>query len=512
MTATQEVSATPLVLGPAATSRVRRWLRFSLTDILFIGILVWGVILSPNGWSRLLLDADTGLHIRIGNFILQNGVVPTTDPLSFTRNGSHWLATEWLTGAMFSFLNMYFGLKGVVFVCGVAIAATFAVVLRTCITTGANCFLSLIFVLMATNASSFHFHARPHVFTWLFLAISMHVLARDVSHPTGQIWWLVPLTAVWANLHGGYAVVFAVLGIFVAGSAFEEGYRSPRVIRYTMLAAGCGMASLLNPFGYNLPLETLRYLHDSNIQNSIQEFAAPDFRTESQMYFMGLLFAGLAVAGLLVTKRRYTQTLLLIAFGYLALTSVRHIPIYAIVAVPVIVRELSSIWSEWVGRQPPKSTAAVLDEMSLAANDRMLPISLWSLAGLSAILVFSARSSWPKDFPSDRFPTEIAARDSARLASSRLFTTDQWADYLMFKNPAQRVFLDDRSLYDPKIIADAHTLMDAGPGWKQLIDKYQIGSVLVPVETSLASALTEDRHWTLTDQNSNSRLFQIVVP
>jgi hypothetical protein len=413
---------------------------------------------------------------------------------------------------MFSFLNTYFGLKGVVFVCGVAIAATFAVVLRTCVSNGANCFLSLILVLMATNASSFHFHSRPHVFTWLFLAITMHVLARDVSHPTGQIWWLVPLTAVWANLHGGYAVVFAVLGIFIVGSALEEGYRSPRVIRYTMLAAGCGIGSLLNPFGYNLPLETARYLHNSNIQNTIQEFAAPDFRTESQMYFMGLLFAGLAVAGLLLTKRRYTQTLLLVAFGYLALTSIRHIPIYAIVAVPVIVWELSSRWSEWVRHQPPKSTAAILDGMSLAARERTLPISIWSVAALSAILIFSAQSSWPKDFPIDRFPTAIVARRSASLASSRVFTTDQWADYLMFKNPAQRVFLDDRGLYDPRIIADAHTLMDAGPGWQQLIDKYQISAVLVPTGTSLASALTDDRHWTLADQDSNSRLFQMAMP
>src|SRR5216684_3260853 len=97
----------PLTAGPqshaAAFSTIPRFLRFSLTDVLFLGLLMWTVVLAPAGWGRLLQDGDTGLHIRIGDFIIQNGHVPTTDPFSFTRSGHHWLATEWLTGVSFSF-------------------------------------------------------------------------------------------------------------------------------------------------------------------------------------------------------------------------------------------------------------------------------------------------------------------------------------------------------------------------------------------------------------------------
>ncbi len=412
---------------------------------------------------------------------------------------------------VFSFLNSHFGLKGVVFVCGVAIAAALTVVLRTCIVTGANSFMALIAVLVAANATSFHFHSRPHVFTWLFLAIAMHVLATDAIKTTRQIWWLVPLTALWANLHGGYAVMFAVLAIFIAGAALEEGYRSLRTLRYIRLAAACGVASLLNPFGYKLHLETLSYLQNSTIRNTIQEFAAPDFRTEPQMYFMLLLFAGLAVSGLLLAKRRYTQALLVFAFGYLALTSIRHIPIYVIVAIPMLVGELSAQLNSWVVHQPRKSISAILHGMSLAAGERMQRISLWSVVALAAILILPAESSWPKDFPADRFPVEIAKRQKAQLAASRLFTTDQWADYLMFKNPAQRVFLDDRSLYDSQIVADALTLIDAGTGWRKLIEKYQLNAALVPIGTPLANALADDSRWTIVDQDDKRRLFQMAV-
>jgi hypothetical protein len=220
---------------------------------------------------------------------------------------------------------------------------------------------------------------------------------------------------------------------------------------------------------------------------------------------------GLAISGLLIENRRYTQALLVVAFGFLALRSIRHIPIYSIVAIPVMVGELSERWNRWVGDQPRKSTAAILQEMSSAGRERMLPISIWSIVGLVAMLVLPAASSWPRDFPANRFPVEIAARQAGRLAESRLFTTDQWADYLMFKNPAQRVFLDDRSLYDPQIVSDALTLADVGVGWKQLMEKYRIDAVLMPADTALANALAEDRRWTVVDQDDKIQLFQIVA-
>ena len=94
------------------------------------------------------------------------------------------------------------------------------------------------------------------------------------------------------------------------------------------------------------------------------------------------------------------------------------------------------------------------------------------------------------------------------LAEARLFTTDQWADYLMFKNPAQRVFVDDRAMYDPQIIADALVIMDAAPGWRKAIDKYRINAVLCPAGTGISGQLEEDRAWKLVDSDETHMLFR----
>jgi hypothetical protein len=484
-----------------STSFLARLVHPNLTDVLFVGILMWTVVLTASGWGRLLWDGDTALHTRIGNFILTNGYIPSTDPFSFTRNGQHWLATEWATGILFAFLNATFGLKAVVFLCGVTIAATLTLLLRSCLRAGANSLIALVAVLMTMNASSFHYHARPHVFTWLFLGISMRLLAQ-VGTVRDRSWLLIPLTALWANVHGGYAVLFPVLGILLIGSIGRSVFKN-----YAILTALCGLASLVNPFGYKLHLETLHYLRNQSVVNTIQEFQPPDFRSEPQLYFMAILFAGLGVCGFLIAKRCYSDALFIAAFGYLALTSVRHIPIFLIVAVPILTRELSIHWARYASFQKKSSIAGILNDISLTLREKMPAVGIWSAAALLALWFVPPASSWPRDFSDDRFPVQIASRHSAELAQSRLFTTDQWADYLMFKNPAQRVFMDDRGFYDQAILADALKIMGAEQGWRDALAKYRIDAVLSPMGTPLASQLVREPHWKLADKDAGHLLF-----
>ena len=47
----------------------------SMTDCIFIVLIVWLFIASSPGWGRLLGDGDTGWHIRVGESILRTGSV-----------------------------------------------------------------------------------------------------------------------------------------------------------------------------------------------------------------------------------------------------------------------------------------------------------------------------------------------------------------------------------------------------------------------------------------------------
>src|SRR5205807_137678 len=112
---------------------------------------------------------------------------------SFTLPNGRWYAFQWLTGVIFAALNRAFGLKGIVLLCGVVIAATLVIMLRTAMLRKANGLIAMVLVLLAGNAMSIHFHARPHLFTLLFLAIAQFLIAKDMQSRSRTFWLIVPM-------------------------------------------------------------------------------------------------------------------------------------------------------------------------------------------------------------------------------------------------------------------------------------------------------------------------------
>lgn len=195
----------------------------SFSDLFLIFFIFWTFLAGPQGWQGLLRDADTGFHIRVGEWIMRTGSVPVHDLFAFARPDAHWYAFEWLSQVIFAVLNGWAGLKGVVFFSGIVLAITFTIVLRHSIQRGANALLTIFLVLLAVSAASIHFHARPHIFTMLFLAVSMWILDSDRKAHSRWIWTLPLLTVLWANLHAGFSILLALLGLLVVGSLSRLG-------------------------------------------------------------------------------------------------------------------------------------------------------------------------------------------------------------------------------------------------------------------------------------------------
>ena len=154
------------LIGPHTRS-IKNWLTPSLCDIFFLAVIAWSFMTSGTGWSRLFWDGDTAIHIAIGDWILDHHAIPTADPFSFTHAGRPWIPYEWGSEVLFAQFNRCVGLKGVVFVCGLIIAALIVILLRTMLVAGADVLFSVLVPLLASNALLIHYHARPHLFTLL---------------------------------------------------------------------------------------------------------------------------------------------------------------------------------------------------------------------------------------------------------------------------------------------------------------------------------------------------------
>jgi len=493
-----------------AQSRARWWMP-SLTDVFFLAVIFTLFLSDPAGWDRLVWDGDTGLHTRTGDWVLDHHSVPTTDPFSFTRPGQRWFAFQWLSGVVFALLNRWVGLKGIVLLAGVLIAATFLVMLRNMLFRGANGLVSMLLVLLAGNAMSIHFHARPHIFTLFFLAIAQYQIARDMKKPTPAFWLIVPMTLVWANMHSGFPVVLATLGLLVAGCSIQALTGKSTWIpvkRYAIALVLCCAATLINPNGFELYRHISQFLNNPWILQHIDEYQPPVFHSEAMYYFLAILFAALVAVRPMIDRQQWPEILWILVFGAGSLVSARHGPIFLVVATPFVAVELSDLMARAVQWQGPKSVIAMLQSVADGASSCLRPVSVWSGVAVLAIAIFS--TTFPADLSAKYFPRDMVNRHADELASAHVFTTDQWGDYLLWKNyPRQKVFMDGRSDFYQESLGDEYLqVASAGDDWRQDLAKYDVNVALIPNDIRLANALRLDAGWQLVDQDKQSLLFR----
>jgi hypothetical protein len=487
------------------TARWARVLIPSLSDLFFLAILVWLFMSSgAAGWQGLLLDGDAGWHIRTGQYILDHHAVPHQDLYSFSKPGAPWFAWEWGSDVLFGWLQRMGGLKAVVLFTGVVLALYATTLIRRMIWRGVHLFVALGVALLSVGSASIHFLARPHIFTLLFLSISVWLVADDRENQSRRIWLLIPLTIVWTNLHGGFLALIALLGLCSVGTALEAwsakeawgGLWWRNAARYAALAAACLAASLVNPYGYGLHVHMVQYLRSDWIKSVIQEFMSPSFRNENMMQFEVLLMAGLIAAGALLRRKRIVEVLWIVFFAHLALTSVRHVPVYVTVVGPVIAYELAGWWKAWTHGAAKKSAPAIFNQMAADSAPGFRRTSIWPFAVVLGLTLTGAPIPWPKDFPDIDFPTQIVHAHAAEIASSRVLTTDQWGDYLIYVNPKQKVFVDGRSdFYGPETGNQYIRLVNGAPDWRELLHKYGFNLVLLPKEMPIVQLLETQPDW-----------------
>ncbi|HEX5430592.1 MAG TPA: hypothetical protein VFW83_01395 [Bryobacteraceae bacterium] len=484
-----------------------RWARLlipSLSDLFFLAVLVWLFVSSGSaGWQGLLEDADAGWHIRTGQYILAHHAVPYHDLYSFSKPGAPWYAWEWGSDVIFGLLHSLAGLKGVVLAAGAIISLFAATILLRMVWRGTNSFIALAVALLSVGAASIHFLARPHIFTMLLLSISVWMVEADRERPSRRIWLLVPLTALWANLHGGFLAIVAVLGLTAIGAAIEDRLESPlfsewrrRGLRYAAAAAACAAASLINPYGYRLHQHIWEYLRSDWIRNVIQEFQSPSFRGESMMQFEALLLAGLIAAGALIRRKRIIEALWILFFAHEALASARHVPVFATVAGPAIAYELSRWWKAATERASKKSLVGIANQMAADAASGFRRASVWPALVVLALAFTGAPIPWPQDFPELMFPVKMVHAHPADILGKRVLTTDQWGDYLIYLNPQQKVFVDGRSdFYGPEVGNQYLHLVNGQWDWPALMKKYKFDSALLPTDLAIVQLLKIQPDW-----------------
>ncbi len=491
----------------------------SLTDLAFLlpVFLLFGIL---PGSRTLFRDGDTGWHIRTGEWILQHHTVPKVDLFSFTKPDQPWFAWEWGWDALFAGIHQVWGLAGVAFVNLLLLAMVSALLFRLIRRVSDNDVLALGFTMLAMCGSVIHWLARPHLFSWLFLLIFLHVIVSAEKGHFKGLYWLPFVTVIWTNVHGSFFVGIALLITVAAGEAlqvaFEAGgtwtatYRRSRP--YLVCAAACGLATLANPYGWRLHQHVAAYLGNSKLLDNIQEYQSISFHHGS-IFFESMLLLGIASALWCFQNRKFPGALLLLVWSHLALISGRNIPLFLLVAGPYAACMLQDFLRRLMSVRWASTAGLALSEIAreLQPIER---IERWHLVSAAALLFvvcsFSLKKPGfegefePKSFPIEALPALKTAN------ASRVFTSDQWGDYLIYRlYPQQKVFMDGRTdFYGDAFVTKYQHIFSARYDWESDLKQFGVDAVMVKPDAPLATALKESSNWQLLFDDGSVIVFR----
>jgi hypothetical protein len=503
-------------LSLATTNRWYGRVLPSLVDLAFLLPIVL-LFAKLNGTKTLFADADTGWHIRTGQWIIQHHAVPTQDLFSFTMPNQSWFAWEWGWDVLFAAVHDIAGLGGVGLVCTLVLSLFSISLFLLLRRVSHNHAVSFFVTVMAICASSVHWLARPHLFSMLFAVILLHLL-HTADHENKKALLFTPLLlAVWTNIHGGFVAGLLILFCHAFGLMLSQLFAGPGPLTGTrqlrsafaqtrlywlalLLSLG---ATLINPYGWHLHQHIFHYLTDEDLLSRISEFQSMSFHAPSAMLFeIMLVLAGFAAFWKLQSVQ-IAPALAILVWAHYALLSARHIPLFLVVAAPQVAALLEHVIQRLRQVALLSEAAATVTEIceELAAMERPGRLHILSAATvvLLAVLFAAGKQPFTPQFDAESFPAQAVPFLQARAAlhpreagaGSRVYTYDQWGDYLIYRlYPSQRVFFDGRSdFYGVDFVKINQRITTADYDWKKLLRNYGIEMVILKPDAPLSAVL-----------------------
>src|SRR6185295_9512301 len=218
-------------------------------------------------------------------------------------------------------------------------------------------------------ASSVHWLARPHLVTFFAIYALYRTLDRHWSGRLGggRLAVLVGVIFfVWGNAHPAFPLGLVLMAVFLAGALLSAVVQPTTIERARAVAVAFGVATAVtfaNPYGYALHLYVARHLADP-VLGATEEFLPPSLDGGLQTTCFFALVA-LLVAVLLMRPRAAAtpQALAALFLTALALHGVRHVPLFVVVALPVLGERLGS---ERLLRAAPAAVPAPLASFAIS--------------------------------------------------------------------------------------------------------------------------------------------------
>ena len=417
-------------------------------------------------------DPDFWWHLTTGNWILSHHAVPRHDLFTFTVHDHRWITHEWLSEILISALYAIGRLPLVSLVFGAVTAAGFLLVYRA-IDRRVNFVIAGLTLALGVAAANPIWGPRIQMITFALTALTYLWVKRFCEGRSRALYLLPAVMLLWVNLHAGFVLGYAIIGIALLVEAIEF----PRLRAMAAILAASVAVAILNPNGWDIYLYPFQTGGSPEQQRLIVEWFSPNFQMSQIWAFEAMIF--LLIGGLALARRIEPRQFLLLLVGLgLALHSVRNLSLFMLVAVPPLAdyaqqaRERISL--RWP-RRVPKTTPVTF---ALNAVMIVLVLAILAAASLPSLVQRVDGKLVARDFP-------VKAADFLvqHPPPGHMLNVYGWGGYLIFRldsqSTTQPVFIfGDAALDGDQLLRDYDHLQSLGSDQAQLFERYQINWVI----------------------------------
>jgi hypothetical protein len=363
------------------------------------------------------VNADGWLALVAGRWIARHGI-PDHDTLTVWGHGGAWVDQQWLAQLGFYGLYLLGGLALVAVAHAVLTGGAYLGAIVAARRLGGSpravlfllppCFWLLIFG---------SWQARTQSFAYLPFVAVLWLLVADSRRPSARVYLVLPLLALWGNLHGS---VLLGAGLVVLRGVTRRS--APLVVLPPLVL-------LVSPYGLDLLGYYRTTLLNPAFSAMVNEWQAPTIGVTTFPFFALVVLAAWLVGRHRNVLNGFEQLALVVTAvaGFMAERNIVWFALAALMLVPAVVEASLGTDAE------EKPRAARLNAFLAAA----------AMAVLGLLLVRTLTE--PDSFFERAYPPEAASL-AASAPHARVLANVKYADWLLWRDPelAGRVAYDAR--------------------------------------------------------------------
>ncbi len=409
------------------------------------------------------LDTDTWWHMATGRWIVEQQQIPWVDPLAWHQQPTRWYAYSWLYGVVLYELFDKASYSGIIIARTIIVAVSTLSVMLYLVRSSGPTLQTIIVALLTGTVLMMFAKERPWHFTIAFTTLTLW--AVQSIRETGRIrrkLWLLPLFALWANLHIQFVLGWLILGL---ACCFPGLANRKAVIALTL---ACVAATAINPYHVRLAEVIVEYATQLAPREYVIELASPAINSPSTW-----------------------ATIFLIAFGFWTIARQDKTDLFQgillLISLLLAINQRRDIWVAAL------AAIATLRHGNLEVRNHaplIIATVIGTFAATCALSFFGVGPSTDYPAASAKLCPIDAVRNSKANLETPVFSTFNWGGSLIWELDRPAVMMDGRTnLYGDERLRRHFQTWQASDGWQDNPAFKLARTVVAPPDQPLTAKL-----------------------